>query len=285
MAQALGKSLFSWRLTLVGLSAVTCSVLFGPPFALGTWSESTGYPSETALVDFPFLGQQGLATGQTVKAQYVILVSIDGLRPDAITLLGPEQLPNLCRFRSEGAWTDNARVDFNHSVTLPSHTTMLTARRVTIGAGHFWSANTDPNPNETIHSNRGSYVASIFDVVHDNGLRTGAYVSKSKFVLFNQTYDAANGASDKVGSDDGRDKIDDYRYDSDSDNLAASFIATMRANPFHFGFLHLRDPDSRGHSSGWMTPEYLSAQCMHVRGIGHSSTVAASLGVAIRFRS
>ena len=241
-------------LAALGLAAATVAAVSSLPTPIHAWSEMANYPPNRHAS-----GSKAVASDRVMQAQHVILVSIDGLRPDAIATLGRGQLPNFYRFRDEGAWSDNARTDFNYTNTLPNHTTMLTARRVTTGAGHNWSSNSDPAANETIHSNKGSYVASVFDVVHDNGLRTGAYVSKSKFVLFDQSYDGTNGHSDTTGVDNGKDKIDEYRFDSSSDDLTAAFISSMDTNPFHFGFLHLRDPDSKGHSSGWMGSAYLEA--------------------------
>ena len=191
--------------------------------------------------------------------RYVILVSVDGLRPDAVSSLGPGLLPNFFRFRSEGAWSDNARADFDYTLTLPNHVTMLTSRRVETEHGHNWTSNSDPTTDETIHSNKGSYVASSLDVAHDNGLRTGVYVSKEKFVLFDQSYNAANGMPDTTGIDNGMRKIDDYQFDADTGALTADFISAMQAHPFNLSFLHLRDPDSEGHSTAWMGGEYLDA--------------------------
>ena len=202
---------------------------------------------------------QGGVFEAEAAVDYVILISIDGLRPDAVTTSGPEKLPNLYRFRDEGAWTDNARTDRDYTLTLPNHTTILTGRGVIGSTGHSWSTNSDPDPNETLHSNHGSYVASVFDVAHDNGLRTGAFVSKSKFSIYDQSYDEISGAEDITGPDNGKDKIDMYLFDDDSEVLVDDFISVMRTAPFHLSFLHLRDPDAHGHGTGWMRPNYLEA--------------------------
>ena len=58
------------------------------------------------------------------------------------------------------------------------------------------------------------------------------------------------------------DKIDAYHFDADTKALTADFISALQADPFHFGFLHVRDPDSEGHGHRWdITPgsEYSDA--------------------------
>lgn len=185
--------------------------------------------------------------GFVAPTQYVIHISVDGLRSDAVTRQSPDDLPNFYRLRNEGAYTDNARTDFHYSNTLPNHTTQLTGRGVLGPNGHNWTTNSDPGPYRTLHSNKGEYVPSVFDVVHDHGLSTALYTSKSKFVIFDRSYDEHNGAEDLIGVDNGRDKIDHFVYEKETEDLVDRFVREMAEHPWNYAFLHLRDPDHAGH--------------------------------------
>ena len=156
-------------------------------------------------------------------AEYVIVISVDGLGGTYLSKLfdgtatgGPYAIPNLTRLKNEGAGTLAAHCDNNNYETLPNHVSIMTGRPRDGADGHNWTSNGDPAVGQTIHSNKGSYVASGFDVAHDNGLRTGMYANKSKFSLFDTynsytgggSYNATYGALDITGADNGRDKID-----------------------------------------------------------------------------
>jgi len=132
---------------------------------------------------------------------------------------------------------------------------MITSRRVTGTSGHAWINNVDPDPGVTLASNKGSYISSMFDIAHDNGLRTGLWAGKSKFVLFKNSYDAVNGANDLDGINNGRDKIDYENIYEDGliSDLTTDFINKMTSNPFNLSFIHYADPDREGHTSGWST--------------------------------
>lgn len=210
-------------------------------------------------------------------ARYVVLVSVDGLRPDAITSSSPDGLPNFYRLRAQSAFTDAARSDADYSVTLPNHMTQLTGRPVLGPNGHNWTSNSDPG-SRTLHSNNGGdYVASVFDVVSDHGKATGAYVSKSKFVLLDQSYDARRGAPDRTENYDGRDKIDTFVYEKDTEELVRRFIADLRERPKAFSFLHLRDPDAAGHVWSWSLRE----DSRYMRAVRHTDAVLGRLLDAI----
>ena len=203
------------------------------------------------------------------EATHAILISCDGLRPDAVEILGEEKLPNLFRLMKEGASTKNARTDKTHTVTLPNHTSMVTGRPVEGEAGHKWTSNGTPKLGQMLHRNKGSYLRSMFGVAHDHGLRTALFSSKTKFLLYDRSYDAKNGKEDEIGEDDGRDKLDEFVFEEDIEILMGRFLDAMKKDPFHLSMLHLRDTDTAGHKSGWDLTEgspYMKA-AMHIDGV------------------
>ncbi|HQX11618.1 MAG TPA: alkaline phosphatase family protein [Thermoflexales bacterium] len=214
------------------------------------------------------VAQQNLAafTLRPAVMTYVIQISVDGLGSAYVqSLLAANQIPSLARLLNEGAGTLNARTDFDFSITLPNHTAMLTGRPVydKFGdntTGHQWTGNGDPLPGQTLHTNRGFYVASVFDAAHDNGLTTGAYASKSKFSLYDTSYNSANGAPDTNGANNGPDKIDtNVVAAGNSPAMMSALLDSLRANPTQYTFVHFHDPDSAGHASGWGSANYSAA--------------------------
>ncbi len=202
----------------------------------------------------------------TTPVEHVIHISVDGLSGSLLEeLLAGDVVgdyANFQRFVDEGATTFQARTDFTRTNTLPNHVSMVTGRPVQRPRGqpdtvhHGWTDNDDPGSNETLHDDGNpnvDYIASSFDVVHDHGLSTGFFASKSKFVLFEQSYDAAAGAPDVTGVDDGKDKLDVYVEDS---AIQADFLAQMAAQEFDYVFLHYRDPDGAGHDGGWGSAQW-----------------------------
>lgn len=224
---------------------------------------------------FALLGIFVLAGTASAQVNYVIEISVDGLGGTYLNKLfngtaegGSYAIPNFTRLKNEGAWTLAAHCDNNTYETLPNHTSIITARPRDGANGHGWGINGDPSNGQTIHSNKGSYVASVFDVAHDNGLRTGMYANKSKFSLFDNTeaypgggsYNATYGAADNVGVDYGRDKVDTtYINTSLGGIIVDTFIAQQKsASPNQFSFLHINEPDAYGHGTGWGSPTWNS---------------------------
>jgi predicted AlkP superfamily pyrophosphatase or phosphodiesterase len=187
----------------------------------------------------------------------VIAISIDGLNPRAIQELGQSRTPAFHRLMREGAYTLNARTVREQTLTLPNHTAILTGRRVDKEhGGHGYTDNVDNR--STVHRAAGHYVASVFDVVHDNGGSTALFASKIKFNLYKRTWNT-HGGPDRVGRDDGRAKIDRVTIDLNNTRLVAKLTAELRRAPRDFTFVHLSLPDRVGHSRGFMGQQYLDA--------------------------
>ncbi len=185
--------------------------------------------------------------------KFAILISVDGLLTDTVTALGQAELPSIHRLIDEGASTANARTVFESTQTLPNHTSMLTGVPVSGASGHGVTFNEDDGL--TIHDSAGRYVASMFDVAHDNGLSTLLYAGKPKFDFLNRSWDATNGAADTIGADDGTDKIDLYMR-SDGATVTSSFLAQLAADPTNLSLVHYAGTDAAGHDFGWGSPEY-----------------------------
>lgn len=102
----------------------------------------------------------------------------------------------------------------------------------------------------TPHTSAGECMPSVFNVAHDNGLSIALYASKTNFSLFDASYDGVDGpmdpvfendpaASDRIGPDNGRDKIDRFAIEGDTEALITRMIAD-------YGFVHLAIPTRRG---------------------------------------
>jgi predicted AlkP superfamily pyrophosphatase or phosphodiesterase len=189
----------------------------------------------------------------------VLAISIDGLNPDAIRRLGRERAPNLHRLISEGVSTLNARTAVESTDTLPNHTGMLTSLRVDERRGGHGVDFNDDAARTTVHRSAGRYVSSIFDVVHDRGLRTALYTSKDKFKLFNRSWSSRHGKADTVGRDNGRDKIDRFTFRGNEDVLTDLLVDDLANGAAPFTFLHLSTTDKVGHERGYMSGAYLDA--------------------------
>lgn len=200
----------------------------------------------------------GLCLGPLVwaegNAQHAIIISFDGLRPDAITQLGPTNAPHFYELMREGAFTLNARTDPDWTVTMPNHACMLTGRGVDGPQGHQYTDN--QSANKSIHKNKGSYVASIFDVAREHGLSTGFFASKLKFLVFLNSY-----GEDKAQALASR--IDVHFLTAQDDELTLNHVlAQIKENLPALTFIHFAGPDKAGHHHGWSLERdsvYLSA--------------------------
>ena len=161
-------------------------------------------------------------------AKRVIILSIDGLRPDAIELA---PMPNLMSLMQVSAYSLTAQTIFPSS-TLPSHSSMLTGL-CPDKHGVDW--------NDYIPENGIAQGTDLFDLTHSAGMKTVMYVGKEKL---QQVTDASS--------------VDVFVYINDRDTV---IMDRLLANfPLDFGvlFIHFPAADWMGHEYGWLSPEQLS---------------------------
>lgn len=241
----------------------TCGTLASSTSAPGT----VVAPSSSSLPVVPPPAPTPLAPALATVA-HAVVVSVDGLASrylEAVITAG--NAPTFARLQAQAAWTHNARTDKTYTITLPNHTCMLTGLPVSSSLGfdsfraHFYTSNADPGRSEVLHTLRypaRDYTPSVFDVVHDHGLTTAMFASKTKFSLYAQSYNEA-GRADTIGTDNGRRKIDTVVINTDPPTLIDQLVTQLTTAPPTFTFVHLNQPDATGHAIGWGSPEYLTA--------------------------
>ena len=119
----------------------------------------------------------------------MVVISVDGLNPDAITRLGAAGAPTFHRLVDEGATTLNARSEVEQTITLPNHTGMVTSRRIdrTTG-GHGVTWNDDRLRPRTVQAAAGHPVGSVFSSLDAAGLSSAMFAAKGKFSLFDRSW-------------------------------------------------------------------------------------------------
>ena len=156
--------------------------------------------------------------------EHVVIISIDGLRPDAME---QAETPILDTLRAAGAYTPRAQAVLP-SVTLVNHASMLGGMNPE-KHGIYWNVN-DPELGKI----NGP---TLFSVAHTAGLRTAMVVGKPKLehlVL--------------PGS------VDIYDYAGFTDGQVVNHaLPLIEAGLPDLLFIHLPDVDSAGHTVGWMS--------------------------------
>lgn len=180
---------------------------------------------------------------------HVVIVSFDGMRPDAMV---QADAPTLHRLAAEGASAQNART-IDMSSTLPAHSSMLTGVDVDVHGMDF-----DEHRPE-----RGFVRAStIFQEARRAGFASAMFVSKSKLrhIALPQSLDVYAQPSHQCGG---------------VSREAARYLATA---PAGITFVHFGEPDVAGHHRGWMGEAYFAGivradRCLAtvVRGIASRS--------------
>jgi predicted AlkP superfamily pyrophosphatase or phosphodiesterase len=179
----------------------------------------------------------------------VIILSIDGLRPDAIELA---PMPNLLELMKTSAYSLTAQTT-RPSATLPAHASMLTGSCPS-KHGVDW--------NDYIPENGVAQGIDLFDLAHAAGLQTVMYVGKEKL---QQITDAAS--------------IDTFVYINDRDKVIMQNLLANFPQDFGMLFIHFATTDDMGEVYGWLSPEQLSVVFRADEAIGEFLIALDSYGL------
>ena len=198
------------------------------------------------------------ATRRAPEITRVLVISVDGLNPEAITRLGATGAPTFHLLMSQGAWTFNARTEVEQTVTLPNHTSMLTSRRIDKRfGGHGVTWDDDRLRPRTVQAAAGHPVASVFSRLEGAGRSTAMFATKTKFSLYPRSWPA----------------IDRSLILADQRELRRQAGGDLSDHMRAFTFVHFSAPDLAGHASGWLSPAYLTAVRKTDRQIGRLFSV------------
>lgn len=168
-----------------------------------------------------------LLTNHKTKAEHVFIISFDQGTP---RILQKADMPTFKSMWAQGAHTWEAYT-IVPSITLPSHTSMLTG----VGIQKHQILWNDWTPDKGLVK-----VPTIFQLAKERGLKTAMYVGKEKFKHLNLP-----------GS------LDVFSLQAGDTEVAEAFAAEVGTLKPNLCFIHFALPDTIGHKFGLGSPEQM----------------------------
>jgi len=167
--------------------------------------------------------------------EHILIISIDGLRPDRALLA---DMPNLRSLLKNGAYTFWAKTTAV-SITLPSHTSMLTG---VTPSKHGIEWNRDLPLKEPVYPK----VPTIFEMATQAGYSAAMVAGKSKFSTLAKPGTVAFVTVPEEGN-------------SNNEVVVASAVKLIETKHPDLLFVHFPDVDATGHAYGWGSSEQFAA--------------------------
>lgn len=205
-----------------------------PPNAPLATSTASSIPTLTATVPPTLTSTATLTETPSITptpaplARRVLILSIDGLRPDAISMV---PMQNLLALMQGGAYSLSAQTVYP-SVTLVSHASMLTG---------LCPADHGVDWNDYIPERGYALGTDLFDVAHAAGLETYMFVTKNKLQQLTEPPSLTR-----------------FVFVNDRDTVLTDRLLAEFPQNFGVLFVHFGITDGMGHSYGWLSPQQLS---------------------------
>jgi len=227
-----------------GATRLVCSLSLGAFVLLGLfrWLGVITMKKISALfivlsLSLAVRGQSAIAVAKPQRpipaVEHIVIVSIDGLRPDRALLA---DMPNLRSLLKQGAYTFWAKTTAV-SITLPSHTSMLTG---VTPQKHGIEWNRDLPFSEPVYP----HVPTIFEMASRVGYTTALVAGKHKFEALCKpgTVTWISVAAEGTGS---------------NESVLENAVQIIEAKKPDVLFVHFPDVDAVGHAKGWGSAEQL----------------------------
>jgi predicted AlkP superfamily pyrophosphatase or phosphodiesterase len=196
------------------------------------------HPSRKLVFLISVLCLSAIARGQTTRPvpaiSHVVIISIDGCRPDLLLRADTPVIHSLLPRASFTFWARTTA----ESITLPSHTSMLTG---VVPIKHTIQWNMDLPLEHPVYP---AY-PTLFQLAKKAGYTTAMAAGKSKFINL-----AVPGSLDEQFI-----PSESKTEDPEVTDQAVSFIHDHQPQVL---FVHLPSDDNVGHAKGWGTPEQLA---------------------------
>jgi predicted AlkP superfamily pyrophosphatase or phosphodiesterase len=189
-----------------------------------------------AIVSMSAHGADQKPTRPLPSVEHVVLISIDGLRPD---LALRANMPTLRSMLRDGAYTFWAKTTAV-SITLPSHTSMVTGVRPD---KHGITWNSDLPFSEPYYPKR----PTVMEMASAAGYVTAMVAGKSKFATLNKpgtiTHVFVPGEANT--------SVDNGVVVTHAEEMIAAYKPDLL-------FIHFPDVDATGHDKGWGSVEQIA---------------------------
>lgn len=207
------------------------------------------------LVATPLFAQQpSQKTGSLPTDKRVLVISIDGMRPDVLLRAKALNIRNLTQHGSFTFWAESTDM----AITLPTHVSMLTG---VIPARHQITWNDDRKVKTS-----DLKVPTLFELTKRAGYTTAMVVGKQKLSIM-----AKPGMVDwlKVPGNSREDAL----------TIATQAAELIRKHRPQVLFVHFPDPDAVGHGIGWGSPEQVAVVDRTDQGVGILMAALQELGL------
>jgi arylsulfatase A-like enzyme len=224
-------------IVLLLIFLLACQISSVPGLATATpFSTLTINLTSTTTATTPFAATKAATETQIPSitstpapfARRVLILSIDGLRPDVISLA---PMKNLMTLMKSSAYTLKAQT-VHPSVTLISHASMLTGLCPS-KHGVDW--------NDYLPERGYAQGTDLFDIAHAAGLQTVMYVGKEKLRQITEPS-----------------STDQFVFINDRDSAIIDRLLADFPENFGVLFIHFPLVDDMGHVYGWLSPQQMS---------------------------